>query len=143
MTGIEIAVTTYLFAWAKQRARKVGEQSGREVDGIVTAAMQRLHQVVVDKLGAGAQGMERLEREASEGAEEPSRLTAGLVGSSVVAAMEDDEAFAAAVSKAVADLDAAQSDQPRHPGGVVGNTFHGRTAVQSGHHNHQTNHFGA
>lgn len=43
MTGIEIAVTTYLFAWAKQRARKVGEQSGREVDGIVTAAMQRLH----------------------------------------------------------------------------------------------------
>lgn len=92
--------------------------------------------MVVDKLGASAQGLERLEREAGEGAEEPSGLTAGLVGSSVAVAMEDDEVFAAAVSKAVADLDAAQADQAGQPGGIVGNTFHGPTAVQSGHHNH-------
>ena len=116
---------------------------GREVDGIVAAAMQRLHQLVTDKLGSGTQGLERLEREAGEGAEEPSTLTAGLMGSSVAAAMEDDMLFADAVRKTVADLNAAQAGQAGRLGGVVGNTFHGPTAVQSGDHNQQINHFGA
>ncbi|MDI5969752.1 hypothetical protein POF50_010435 [Streptomyces sp. SL13] len=142
MTGIEIAVSAYLFAWAKRRGKPLAERAGQEADGAAGLLMDRLHQVVADKLGD--QGLERLEREAQAGAEEPSATTTALVTASLTAAIEDDPGFAATLHKAVADLHAALSPGVADGGGMVsGNTFHGPTAVQSGNHNQQTNHFGA
>lgn len=142
MTGLEIAVATYLFAWVKQRGKKAAERAGAEVDSAVSGAMDRLHRVVADKLGDRSQG---LEREAQSGAEELSSTAAALVTASLTAAIEDDPGFAVALDKAVADLHAVRSQEAGAcSGGVVsGNTFHGATAVQSGDHNTQHNHFGA
>ncbi len=147
MTGIEIAVAAYLFAWAKRRGRPLAERAGQEADTAGELLMGRLHQLVADKLGARSQGLDRLEREAVAGAEEPGRTTGMLVTASLTAAMEDDPVFAAALHRIVADLRAAETTESGAGGGgggVVGsNTFHGPTAVQTGSHNQQTNHFGA
>lgn len=112
MTGIEIAVGAYLFAWAKRRGKPLAERAGQEADAAAVLLMDRLHAMVRDKLGPRSQGLERLEREAGEDRPEPSATTAGLMAASLTAAMEDDPAFARALRKAVEELDAAtRSDQ--------------------------------
>lgn len=145
MTGLEIAAATYLFAWAKRRGGKAAERVGVEVDDAVGLLMDRVHRVVADKLGDRSQGLDRLEREAQAGVEEPSATATALVTASLTAAIEDDPGFAAALRKAVVDLQAALSPGvgTGSDGVVSGNSFHGPTAVQSGNHNQQTNHFGA
>ncbi len=65
MTGIEIAVATYLFTWAKRRGKTLAERVGQEADTAGGLLMDRLRQLVVDKLGPRSQGLERLEREAT------------------------------------------------------------------------------
>jgi hypothetical protein len=144
MTGIEIAVATYLFTWAKHRGKTLVERTGQEADAASGLLMDRLHQLVVDKLGPRSQGLERLEREATAGADEPGETTGALVAASLTAAMEDDPAFADALHRAVAELRAAESRDGNGTcgGGVAGNVFRGPAAVQTGHHNQQTNRFG-
>jgi hypothetical protein len=110
MTGIEIAVGAYLFAWAKRRAKPLAERAGKEADAAAELLMDRLHTVVEEKLGSASQGLERLAREAAEDLPEPSATTSSLVNASLAAAMEDDPAFAEALRKAVGELDAVRND---------------------------------
>lgn len=142
MTGTEIAVAAYLFAWAKRRGKPLSERAGQEADTAGGLLMDQLHELVVGKLGARSQGLERLERKAAAGAEKLDGTTGTLVSASLTAAMEDDPGFADALRQVVAGLQAAEAGGAVGGGVVSGNTFNGPAALQSGSRNRQTNHFG-
>ena len=144
MTGVEIAAVAYLFAWAKRRAKPMAERAGTEADVAAGLAMDRLHDLVVDKLGPQDRGLARLEKEAADGREEPAQTSAEAMAGALKAEAADDPDFAAALAQAVAELRAAQGRNAGAGGGgtVSGNAFHGPTAIQIGTYSTQTNHFG-
>src|SRR3954465_11865981 len=105
MTGIEVVVG-YLIAWAVQKARRVGRRADTEVDAVLDAGMDRLHEVVATKLG-GDPALTKLESEAAAG--EPGERTKERVRLAVEDAAETDPAFANELSELVAKLRAAEA----------------------------------
>ncbi len=131
MTGIEVAVCAYLFAWVKRRGKSAAERAGEETDNIFGKLMDRLHRLVEKTLGTGSQPMNLLEQEAREGLEQPSQGTSDLMLMSLRIAAERDEAFAAEL----ADLVIRLNDAETAAGGaaaVAGNTFGDRASVHVG-----------
>ncbi|MER5880664.1 hypothetical protein ABT119_32695 [Streptomyces sp. NPDC001910] len=105
MTGIEVAVAC-VFAWAVNKARRVGGRADGEVDFVLDSAMDRVHEVVARRLGQDGE-LGRLEAEAEAGQEEPSALTRSRVGHALAQAAVEDAAFAADLQAAVEAWEAA------------------------------------
>ncbi|MGW7380721.1 hypothetical protein [Streptomyces sp. NPDC054794] len=117
MTGVEIAIG-YVFAWAVCKARRVAGRADAEVDLALDGAMDRVHQVVVRRLGNDPE-LERLEAEAAAGQDEPSALTRQRVEAAVSRAAEQDRDFARDLEEAVA----AVQEAARAAGGVVAGAY--------------------
>jgi hypothetical protein len=135
VTGIEIAVGAYLLAWAKKRGKTAADRVGNEADNAVAKLLDRLHDVVERKLGAGSQGLTRLEAEAREGREQLSDSASGLLSMSLKVAAEDDPAFLRELTEVFTRLKAAEAASAgagSGSGAVSGNTFNDAATVQTG-----------
>lgn len=121
MTGLEIAAATYLFAWARQRGKKVADRAGTEADGAFGLAMDRLHELIERTFGAGDRQLARLEREAADGREEPSPTAVEALASALRAEAAEDSDFAERLKKAVEDVRAAQprKESEEQPGRTI------------------------
>ncbi|MGW5580543.1 chromosome partitioning protein [Micromonospora chokoriensis] len=101
--GIEL-VAGYLLAWAVEKARHVGRRADGEVDRVLDAGMDRLHDLVSDKLGDDP-ALAALEREAANG------VNNGRTQQRVQLAVEDaadaDAAFADRLRTALRELSVA------------------------------------
>jgi hypothetical protein len=125
MTGIEVAVGAYLFAWAKKRGKSASERAGKEADNAVDKLMDRLHRLVEDKLGKGSQPMAMLEEEAGAGQEKPGEDTTALVEMSLRLAAGRDAEFAARLAELVSGIKKAEGAADGGGDAVrfTGNTF--------------------
>jgi hypothetical protein len=103
MTGLELVVG-YLIAWGVRKARRVGQRADAEVDQALDAGMDRLHELVVGKLGVDP-ALTALERESVAG--EVSPRTRQRVQLSLEDAAESDEGFKARLDEMLAQVQAA------------------------------------
>ncbi|QIZ01063.1 hypothetical protein HEP87_54675 [Streptomyces sp. S1D4-11] len=140
MTGVEIAVG-YVFAWAVRKAKRVAGRADGEVDRVLDAGMDRLHDVVGRKLGDDP-ALTRAVEEAEAGQDELSERTKRRLTDSLEDAVERDAGFAEELNELVKQLQAASDGGADAGGALSGNIFHGPTAVQTGNHNRQENRFG-
>jgi hypothetical protein len=101
MVGVELVVG-YLVAWAVGRARRVGQRLEGEVDQVLDAGLDRLHEVVAGRLGTDP-AMADLHAEATDGGE-VSDLTRQRVDLAIQAAAAKDPTFGEAVERAVKEL---------------------------------------
>ncbi|MFK4223424.1 hypothetical protein [Streptomyces sp. NPDC019890] len=129
MTGVEIAIG-YVFAWAVRKARRVAGRADAEVDLALDGAMDRVHGVVVRRLGDDAE-LERLEAEAAAGQDEPSALTRHRVGQVVSAAVEEDPGFARELEAAVTAVQEAARAAGSAVAGSYGLAVGGDLSVQA------------
>ncbi|MBD0671372.1 chromosome partitioning protein [Streptomyces sp. CBMA156] len=143
MVGMELVVG-YLFAWAVGKAKRVAGRVDEEVDGALDAGMDRLHDVVLTRLGTEP-ALERMVEEAGSGLEEPTARTRQRLELALEDAAENDTDFAGTLRQAVEEVEAVKAAvDPGHGGPTVsGNTFNGPTAVMLGDHGRQDNHFGS
>ncbi|MEV7215371.1 hypothetical protein AB0O31_20030 [Kitasatospora cineracea] len=105
---VETAVACAV-AWALRKARRVGQGADAEVDYVLDAAMDRVHQVVVERLGSDGD-VARLEQEAEfacgQSPEQAERmLTGGFtrhnIENALTEAVDTDSDFAAQLETAV------------------------------------------
>lgn len=115
MTGLEVVAAKYLFDWAKQRVKGAADGVGKEVDAVFEAALGRLRQLVVDRLGANKQ-VEKLEGQGAEGRQEPSQAAVDAVAAALASESEDSPDFAARLAAAV---EAVRVAEPQAPAGSV------------------------
>jgi hypothetical protein len=134
MTGLEF-VAGYLVAWAARKAARVGKRLDEQGDEIIDAGLDRLHDVVTEKLGLDP-ALEKLELEASQG-QQPSDRTLRRVQDAVEEATEEDPRFKALLEAVLASLEEANSGTPS----LAGIDLRGAKGVQVGNHNAQTNTF--
>ncbi|MFF4402645.1 hypothetical protein [Streptomyces sp. NPDC001480] len=102
---MEIAVG-YAFAWLVGKARRVTGRADAEVDRGLDAGMDRLHELISVKLGDDPT-LQRAREEAASGLEEPSARTRQRLELALEDAAAQDAAFAAALARVVAELQAA------------------------------------
>jgi hypothetical protein len=103
--GFEVAVG-FLIAWVVRKMGRVGQRVDTEVDQVLDAGLDRLHDVVAAKLGSDP-ALEKLQSEAGESGEVGPR-TQARVRLALEEAAEQDPAFAAEFEAAVAQVQAAQ-----------------------------------
>jgi hypothetical protein len=101
VTGVELAVG-YMFAWAVRKARRLAGQADAEVDQVLDAGMERLHSLVVERVGGDA-SLARVEEEATAGAELTPR-TRQRLELALEDAVEQDAVFAQALARAVEEV---------------------------------------
>ncbi|SOE15077.1 hypothetical protein SAMN06272775_6008 [Streptomyces sp. 2323.1] len=112
MTGIEIAVG-YVFAWVVRKSQRLSARADTEVDRVLDAGMDRVHNLVSAKLGQDP-ALERAREEAKAGREELTERTRRRLADALEDAAERDPDFAEAVRAAVAEL-----QQVQHSTGAV------------------------
>nr|QIZ02321.1 chromosome partitioning protein [Streptomyces sp. S1D4-11] len=138
MVGVEIAVG-YVFAWLTRKAKASTDRADAEVERVLDAGMDRVHELVSRKLGQDP-ALERAAEEAERGLEEPSERTRRRLTDSIEDEAERDPGFAGRLEELVAQLQSAAQ-----AGGVTTlsvNVFYGSAAVQNGDHNRQHSGFG-
>lgn len=142
VVGVELAAG-YLFAWAVRKARRAAGRADAEVDRALDAAMDRLHETVAARLGSDP-ALERTVEEAASGRAEPMPRTRQRLELALQDATGRDTAFADALAGIVAELQSLSrtADQAGGRNMVRENTFNAPTAIQTGDHNRQDNHFG-
>ncbi|MFI9255221.1 hypothetical protein [Streptomyces sp. NPDC053069] len=101
MTGIELVVG-YLAAWAVRKGRRVAGRADEEVDQVLDAGMNRLHEVVAGKLG-GDPALERMALEGQSG--ETSERARQRVRLALEDAADDDPDFAQVLQNVVDRLE--------------------------------------
>jgi hypothetical protein len=101
----------YVIAWAIRKARRVGNRLDTEADQVIDGSLDRLHEVVANRLG-GHPVLAELVEEANE-AGEVSDLTRQQMELALQAAARKDEAFGQAVMGLVAQLQ--EAEQARGP----------------------------
>lgn len=101
MTGLEVAVG-FLVAWFARKAGRAGKRLDGMADEVMDAQLDRLHDVVVRKLGDDS-ALKQLESEATTTGEAGTR-TQARVRLALEEAAEQDKAFAADLEAAVAKL---------------------------------------
>ncbi|WP_052397690.1 hypothetical protein [Streptomyces sp. NRRL F-5123] len=106
MFGVELAVG-YVFAWAVRKARRAAGTADGIVDRAVDAGMERVHQIVTERLD-GDGTLARVEEEAASGAAELSPRTRQRLQLALEDEAERDPAFAQALEEAVSAAKAAQ-----------------------------------
>jgi len=131
--GVDL-VAGYLFAWAVRKFRRVGAAADAEVDRVLDAAGDKLHELVSTRLGHDP-SLARLEQEAKAGVD--SERTRRRVQDAVEQAAEDDPTFAAQLGEILAELASGQSwQQVTHTGSVrqhnTGGTAIANTGVVGG-----------
>jgi len=92
MVGLELVVV-YLIAWATRKARRVGSRLDGEVDYVLDAGLNRLHDAVAGKLGADPV-LTDLDQEASTEGGVVGDLTRRRVDLAIEAAATRDPSFA-------------------------------------------------
>jgi hypothetical protein len=100
-------VAGYVIAWAVRKARHAAGRLDAEMDGVVEAVLDRLHEVVAARLGADP-ALDDLGEEAAAGQGQVSELTRQRVELAVTAAARKDDEFGQAVTGLVARLRAAE-----------------------------------
>jgi hypothetical protein len=107
--GVESAVVIeaevvagYVIAWAMRKVRRAGGRLDAEVDVVIDAGLDRLHEVVAAKLGAHLV-LAQLANETTETGQ-VSELTRQQLELAITAAARKDEAFGQAVSGLVDQL---------------------------------------
>ncbi len=100
-------IAGYMTAWAVRKARRSAGRLDAEADVVMDAALDRLHEVVADKI-AGHPVLAELDEDASAGEAEVSELTRQQVELAVTAAARRDEAFGQAVTELLARLREAE-----------------------------------
>jgi|ERR1022692_1573148 hypothetical protein len=110
MTGLELAVG-YLAAWAWLKARRLAGRVDAEVDEVLDAGIDRLHEIVLSKL-AGDPALALLETEAVADLDAVSvrDRTRDRVRLALEEAAEADTGFAARLAELVAEL--RDAEQP-------------------------------
>lgn len=141
MVGVELVVG-YLVAWAVRKARRVAGRADAEVDTVLDAGMDRLHEVVAARLGTDP-ALEQAVAEAASAREAVSGRTRTRLRLALEEAVEQDAAFARTLEHAVAGVVGAAESAGPGALAVYGNTFGGPVAFQAGDHNTQTNTFGS
>ncbi len=129
MMGLELVVG-YLTAYAVQKARRVGRRVDSEVDHVIDEGLDKLHEIVSEKLGDDP-ALLQLEREAEEGIE--NFRTAERVRLALEDAGDTDAEFTRRIEEAVAQLKAAGAEPVRVP--VIQQLAiadHGSTVNQAG-----------
>ncbi|WP_316529457.1 hypothetical protein [Kitasatospora brasiliensis] len=141
MVGVELAVG-FLFAWAVRKAKRVAGRADAEVDRALDAGMDRLHDVVTQRLGTD-HALARLVEEAEDGRTEPTERTRQRLLLALEDEVERDTGFAETLLEAVTRVQAAETAASPAPGAntLTGITFNGPTAVLQGDGGHQENHF--
>lgn len=139
--GVELAVG-YLIAWAVGKARRVAGRADAEVDTLLDAGMDRLHDVVAARLG-GNPVLEQAAVEAAAGPDGVSEPTLARLRLAVEEAAGQDVVFARSVEQAVMKVGQAAQTAGARARAVYGPVFHGPAALQVGDHNTQTNTFGS
>jgi hypothetical protein len=99
-------ITGYVIAWAVRKARRVGGRLDTEADAVIDAGLDRLHEVVAEKL-AGHPVLAEMVDEAEAGGQ-VSELTRQQVELALAAAAHKDEAFGQAVTELAAKLRQAE-----------------------------------
>jgi hypothetical protein len=116
VVGLEL-VAGYLVAWAVSKARRVGRQLDEDTDLVLDASLDRLHDLVVTKLGDDP-ALARLEGEAAESGEVSER-TRRRVADAVAEAAESDEEFSASL---LGLIEALEHDRPGGEGAAASGT---------------------
>ncbi len=99
MTGIEVAVG-YVCAYLVRKARRAAGPADAEVDRLVDAATERVHDLVSRALGDDS-ALQRARAEAAAETGEVSELTRRRVADALTAASQDDPELAEALDAAV------------------------------------------
>ncbi|MFF4509269.1 hypothetical protein [Streptomyces sp. NPDC001401] len=105
MTGIEVAVG-YVCAYLVRKARRAAGKADAEVDRLVDAATEKVHDVVSRALGDDP-ALQRAGAEAATETGEVSVLTRRRVADALTAAAQDDADLAAALDAAVREAQSA------------------------------------
>lgn len=105
VTGVEIAIG-YVCAYLVRKARRAGQHVDAEVDRAVDAGLERVHELVSDALGEDS-ALRRAEEQAETG--EVSERTWRRLTDAVEEAADADADFAAALQRAVEQLQAAEA----------------------------------
>jgi hypothetical protein len=109
MPGLEL-VAGFLVAWVVRKARRVGGRLDEEFDAATDVGLERLHEVIAERLG-GDPAVSKLEEEATRTGEVSDR-TARRVTDAVDEAAEADRVFADALLAAVAKIQEALAARP-------------------------------
>lgn len=96
----------YIVVWALRKVRRAAGQLDHEADALMDAALDRLHQVVANKI-AGHPVLAELEEEASADGQ-ISELTRQQVELALTAAARRDEAFGQAITTLLAQVRGAE-----------------------------------
>jgi hypothetical protein len=95
-------VAGYVIAWAMRKTRRVGRRLDAETDEVIDVSLDRLHEVVMARLGGHPVLVELIEE--AEQAGHVSDLTRQQAELALEAAARKDEAFARAVTELTARL---------------------------------------
>lgn len=132
--GLEL-VAGYLFAWVVRKVKRVSAKADGEVDRVLDAGMDKLHDLVTKKLGDDA-ALTQLERDAAAGVD--SERTKRRVHDAVEQAVEDDAAFAEQLRQVLEELAKASGEKPEggqhaeHTGSVTQSNVGGTAVANTG-----------
>lgn len=134
MTGLEL-VAGYLAAWAVRKAARAGKRLDEEADGVIDAELDRLHDVVTEKLGLDP-AIKKLEVEVSQG-KQPTDRTLRRVQDATEEAAEEDLQFKALLEAVLLRLEEIRDNASS----ISGIDLRGAKGVQIGNYNNQSNTF--
>lgn len=116
MTGVEVAVG-FLVAWLVRKAKRVGQRADAEVDQALDAGMDKLHELVVGKLGTDTAVVKLHKEIETTGA--ASDRTRDRVTAAIEDTVEADPEFGARLDALVAQLQTLSGNQGTTVGGNV------------------------
>jgi len=100
-------VAGYVVAWVMRKARRVSGRLDAEVDTVLEAGLDRLHEAVAAKLGTDP-ALRAAVEEAAEPGGEVSELTRKRIELAIIAEAAQDDAFERLVSDLVAKVRVAE-----------------------------------
>lgn len=102
MTGAELAVG-YFVAWVVRKVRRVAGSADEEVDRVLDASMERVHDLISQRIG-GEPALHQLEAEIQAGQDAPRELTRRRVVLALQDAVESDTSFADELNQLLDEL---------------------------------------
>jgi hypothetical protein len=126
--GLEVAIGA-LIAWAIAKARRAGREADELVDDVIDTGMEKVHDVVLAKLGQDP-ALAKLEIEAATSGDVTPR-TRQRVELALADAVEGDPGFADRLREAISGLAHAVA-QPPAVNQAVSGTVHGSNVMIGG-----------
>ena len=131
VAGLELVVG-YLIAWSVGKARRAGARLDDDVDLVIDVELDRLHDVVVAKLGADP-ALNKLEQ-AVAATGEVSERTRRRVADALADAADDDHEFAATLAALLSELQRVGAAAPAVPASGDRSAAVGRDAHATADH---------